>query len=79
MENRSDLENIREQLETIKDNNRSCLEGIAAINLIMVDNNNGKAKDAGLADQVTRLGEKFREMTLVLQKTEEMLNDRQSE
>jgi len=32
-----------------------------------------------MTDQVTRLGEKFREMTLVLQKTEEMLNDRQSE
>ena len=79
MENRRDLESIREQLETIKKNNLSSMEGIEAINLIMVDDNNGMVKDAGLAAQVARLNEKFREMTLVLKKTEEMLTDRQFE
>jgi hypothetical protein len=77
MDNRQDLENIREQLETIKRNNMSSMEGIEAINLIMVDDNNARAKDTGLAVQVARLGEKIREMSFELQKTEEMLRDRQ--
>ena len=77
MDNRQDLDNIREQLETIKRNNISSMEGIEAINLIMVDNNNARAKDAGLAAQLARLGEKIREMSLELQKAEEMLKDRQ--
>ena len=77
MDNLQDLENIREQLETIKRNNISSMEGIEAINLIMVDNNNSRAKDVGLAAQVARLGEKIREMSLELKKTEEMLEDRQ--
>jgi hypothetical protein len=79
MDNRQDLENIRGQLETIKRNNISSMEGIEAINLIMVDNNNGKAKDTGLAVQVARLGEKIRETSFELKKTEEMLKDRQSQ
>jgi RecA/RadA recombinase len=53
------------------------MEGIEAINLIMVDNNNARVKDAGLADQVARLGEKIREMSFELRKTEEMLKGRQ--
>lgn len=77
MDNRQDLENIREQLETIKRNNMSSMEEIEAINLIMVDNNNARVKDAGLADQVARLGEKIREMSFELRKTEEMLKGRQ--
>ena len=77
MDNRQDLENIREQLETIKRNNISSMEGIEAINLIMVDNNNARVKDTGLADQVARLGEKIREMSFELRKTEEMLKGRQ--
>jgi len=77
MDNRQDLDNIREQLETIKRNNISSMEGIEAINLIMVDNNNARVKDAGLADQVARLGEKIREMSFELRKTEEMLKGRQ--
>ena len=44
MENRRDLENVRVQLETIKNNSRNIFEGIVAINLIMVDDNNGKSK-----------------------------------
>lgn len=77
MDNLQDLENIREQLETIKRNSISSMEGIEAKNLIMVDNNNARVKDTGLADQVARLGEKIREMSLELKKTEEMLEDRQ--
>ena len=77
MDNRQDLDNIREQLETIKRNNISSMEGIEAINLIMVDNNNARVKDAGLVDQVARLGEKIREMSFELRKTEEMLKGRQ--
>lgn len=77
MDNRQDLDNIREQLETIKRNNISSMEGIEAINLIMVDNNNARVKDAGLANQVARLGEKIREMSFELRKTEEMLKGRQ--
>ena len=77
MDNRQDLDNIREQLETIKRNSISSMEGIEAINLIMVDNNNARVKDAGLADQVARLGEKIREMSFELRKTEEMLKGRQ--
>ena len=77
MDNRQDLENIREQLETIKRNSISSMEGIEAINLIMVDNNNARVKDAGLANQVARLGEKIREMSFELRKTEEMLKGRQ--
>ncbi|MGI6697532.1 MAG: hypothetical protein GX918_04735 [Clostridiales bacterium] len=77
MDNRQDLENIREQLETIKRNNISSMEGIEAINLIMVDNNNSRVKDAGLAAQVARLGEKISEMSFELQKAEEMIKNRQ--
>jgi hypothetical protein len=77
MDNRRDLENIKEQLEIIKRNSFNSLEGIEAINLIMVDDNNSRVKDAGLADQVARLDEALREATLILQKTEEMLTDRQ--
>lgn len=77
MDNRQDLDNIREQLETIKRNSISSMEGIEAINLIMVDNNNARVKDAGLANQVARLGEKIREMSFELRKTEEMLKGRQ--
>jgi hypothetical protein len=77
MDNRHDLENIKEQLEIIKRNSFNSLEGIEAINLIMVDDNNSRVKDAGLADQVARLDEALREATLILQKTEEMLTDRQ--
>ncbi|MGI6704232.1 MAG: hypothetical protein ACOX42_09525 [Clostridia bacterium] len=77
MENRRDLENVREQLETIKNNSRNIFEGIVAINLIMVDDNNGKSKDANLSAQIARLGEKYDEMSSVIEETEEMLNTRQ--
>lgn len=76
MDNRQDIENIKEQLEAVKNNNQSSLENLDAINLIIVDNNNGRVKDLVVSAQMARLRDKLREMSAAITETEEILKDK---
>lgn len=76
MENRHDMKQIKEQLTAIRDNSQRSLENMEAINLIMVDDNNSKLKDAKLGEQIQKLSQKLDEMSDVIRHTEELLRDK---
>jgi len=76
MENKHDMKQIKEQLTAIRDNSQRSLENMEAINLIMVDDNNSKLKDAKLGDQMQKLSQKLEEMSDVILHTEELLRDK---
>jgi transcriptional/translational regulatory protein YebC/TACO1 len=76
MENRHDMKQIKEQLTAIRDNSQRSLENMEAINLIMVDDNNSKLKDAKLGEQIQKLSQKLEEMSDVILHTEELLRDK---
>ncbi len=76
MDNRQDIKNIKEQLEEVKNNNQNSLENLDAINLIIVDNNNGRVKDLVVSAQMAKLRDKLREMSAAITETEEILKDK---
>jgi len=76
MENKHDMKQIKEQLTAIRDNSQRSLENMEAINLIMVDDNNSKLKDAKLGEQIQKLSQKLEEMSDVILHTEELLRDK---
>jgi len=76
MENKHDMKQIKEQLTAIRDNSQRSLENMEAINLIMVDDNNSKLKDAKLGGQMQKLSQKLEEMSDVILHTEELLRDK---
>ena len=59
MENYEDIKNISRQLSELKKNIDQSKEQLFAMEMILVDNNNGRLKDKRLADDFQRLDHSF--------------------
>lgn len=59
MENRSDVDDIQQQLKLLKESNQKSHEYLSAIQLLMVEDNNGKSKDSGLSTNFNNLSTKL--------------------
>ncbi|KAB3535508.1 hypothetical protein F8154_06080 [Alkaliphilus pronyensis] len=55
MNNRGDYDSIKDQLDLIRSNNTKTQEALSAIQLLMVDNNNGRVKDPRLISELQAL------------------------
>ncbi len=63
MESRRDINAIQKQLKLLKENNQRSLEYLSAIQLLMVEDNNGKSKDSGLSTNFNNLSSKLNHLS----------------
>jgi|GEM_PF-6806955 len=59
MENKRDVKAIQQQLNLLKENNQRSKDYLSAIQLLMVDDNNGTLKDLSLATNFDNLSTKI--------------------
>lgn len=59
MENHKDIENISKQLNKLKRNIDASKEQLSAMEMLMVDNNNGRLKDKTFANDFQQLNSSF--------------------
>ncbi len=73
METKPDLHQIMHHISIMKDSNSSIRENLNSINLLMVDENNSRVKDAGIAVEIKNLENKVREMSAAISRMEDII------
>ncbi|SCY81370.1 hypothetical protein [Alkaliphilus peptidifermentans] len=63
MNNKKDYEVIKNQLDMLRDSNVKTQEAIAAIQLLVVDDNNGRVKDPRLITELESLTSKMQTLS----------------
>ncbi len=63
MENRRDVDDIQQQLKLLMENNQRSLEYLVALQLLVVEDNNGKSKDPSLSTNFNNLSTKLNHLS----------------
>ena len=63
MENKWDVKAIQQQLNLLMENNQRSKDYLSAIQLLMVDDNNGTLKDSSLATNFNNLSTKINHLS----------------
>ena len=63
MENKNDVKSIKLQLSLLKENNQRSKDYLSAIQLLMVDDNNGTLKDPRLSTNFDNLSTKINHLS----------------
>ncbi|SDL21398.1 DNA replication initiation control protein YabA [Natronincola ferrireducens] len=74
MENYKDIQSIADQLDALKKNIDKSKEHLSALEMLMVDNNNGRLKSEGLGDELQELNNSIDSLTRNVQALERKLN-----
>lgn len=76
VQNKHDIRVLMQHIEAIRSNNNENLDNLNSINMLMVDNNNGRVKDERIASRVHRLEEKLGEVSDTIREMEDLLTER---
>ncbi|MGI6086312.1 MAG: hypothetical protein ACOYIF_12955 [Acetivibrionales bacterium] len=73
MENKQDLSKVVRHIESVKGYIDRSLDSLNSINMIVVDNNNGRVKDAEIASRIGELETKLGQVSNAVSEVKEYL------